>query len=258
MNEEAAKKLREPFPEAVIGKLPRVTCRACSDRNTNCQDHRKQKCGECGNFISTAHMHLDYVGHAAVTDRLLQVDPEWFWEPVATDPTTGAPVMSDYGLWIKLTVCGTTRYGWGDGKNIKEMISDAIRNAAMRFGVALDLWAKEDLNAMHDAPVGAVVAEAGPIGTPTRDVTDARPGKGESTPPVATLDPVAESGSPGEDAVQPAAAKPLPAEYATLTAEDIDKMPGSKLSKLLLALNATDASGTLDALRARAKRELGL
>jgi hypothetical protein len=42
-------------------------------------------------------------------------------------------------------VCGVTRIGVGDGKNAKERIGDAIRNAAMRFGVALDLWAKENL-----------------------------------------------------------------------------------------------------------------
>ena len=28
----------------------------------------------------------------------------------------------------------------------KQLISDALRNAAMRFGVALDLWSKEDLH----------------------------------------------------------------------------------------------------------------
>jgi hypothetical protein len=51
----------------------------------------------------------------------------------------------DGNLWIRLTVCGVTRLGVGDGKNMKERIGDAIRNAAMRFGVALDLWAKENL-----------------------------------------------------------------------------------------------------------------
>jgi hypothetical protein len=48
-------------------------------------------------------------------------------------------------LWIKLTINGVTRIGVGDGKSAKECIGDAIRNAAMRFGVALDLWAKENL-----------------------------------------------------------------------------------------------------------------
>lgn len=231
MTPEEAAKLREAFPPEVIGKLPRVTCRACSDRNTNCQEHRKTKCGECGNYISTAHIHLDYVGHAAATDRLLQVDPEWTWEPVATDPTTGAPVISDYGLWIKLTVCGVTRYGWGDGKNIKEMISDAIRNAAMRFGVALDLWAKEDLQAMHDESERGDVGRApGPAAQ-----ADAAP-----SPQAASADP-----------------KEIPAEYADLTDEDVDAMPPPAVGKALLALGE-QAAGTVPSMRAQLKRRLGV
>lgn len=57
------------------------------------------------------------------------------------------------GLWIKLTVCGVTRLGYGDaqgksgGDAMKECIGDALRNAAMRFGAALDLWHKGDLHA---------------------------------------------------------------------------------------------------------------
>jgi len=114
MTPENAAALRKPFPKSAIGKLPK------------------------------GGAQLDYVGHAATTDRLLEVDPEWTWEPVAFDEN-GLPAMQGRNLWIKLTVCGVTRYGVGDGTSIKECIGDAIRNAAMRFGVALDLWAKEDL-----------------------------------------------------------------------------------------------------------------
>jgi hypothetical protein len=51
-------------------------------------------------------------------------------------------------MWIKLTVCGVTRLGYGDaqgktgGDAMKERIGDALRNAAMRFGAALELWHK--------------------------------------------------------------------------------------------------------------------
>lgn len=51
-------------------------------------------------------------------------------------------------MWIKLTVLGMTRLGYGDadGKTgpsaMKERIGDALRNAGMRFGMALDLWHK--------------------------------------------------------------------------------------------------------------------
>lgn len=60
------------------------------------------------------------------------------------------------GMWIRLTVCGVSRLGYGsaDGKQggdaIKEIIGDALRNAAMRFGAALDLWHKGDLHADPD------------------------------------------------------------------------------------------------------------
>ena len=118
VNTEEARKLREPFPPEQVGKLPK------------------------------AGMQLDFVGHAAVTDRLLQVDPAWTWQPMAVDDQ-GAPVMlrsgDTLGMWITLTVSGVSRPGFGGGKNPKEVISDAIRNAAMRFGVALDLWSKQPL-----------------------------------------------------------------------------------------------------------------
>ncbi len=143
LTEEAAKALRAPFEPSVVGKLPRVTQK----------DGQKSKCRECGGYLPP-HIHLDYVGHAAVTDRLLTVDPEWSWEPVAFD-VLGAPLIVSNGgtatMWIRLTVCGVTRLGVGIAAGVeleKQLISDAIRNAAMRFGVALDLWSKQDL---HDA-----------------------------------------------------------------------------------------------------------
>lgn len=150
MTPEMAAKLREPFPPQLVGKLPRVTCRNCREAAQKvCAEHKKQRCAECGNWMTTAHMHLDYVGHAAATDRLLQVDPAWTWRPMAQTPE-GFPVFDNQGgLWIWLTIGGVTRPGYGEPGNTgsKEAIGDAIRNAAMRFGVALDLWAKEDLHA---------------------------------------------------------------------------------------------------------------
>lgn len=94
-------------------------------------------------------VQLDYVGHAALTHRLLEVDPLWTWEPMALT-AEGLPRFDETGgLWIRLTVCGMTRLGYGHaqkkqgpGDREKEVIGDAIRNAAMRFGAALDLWHK--------------------------------------------------------------------------------------------------------------------
>ncbi len=130
--------LRKPFDPKSISKLPK------------------------GNVT------LDYVGHAAVTDRLNSVDPTWTWEPMAKDDY-GNPLLIQTtdnfnkplkGLWIRLTIGGVTRPGFGDGKTEKEAIGDALRNAAMRFGVALELWSKDELEsnlapgkAIDDLPI---------------------------------------------------------------------------------------------------------
>lgn len=104
-------------------------------------------------YLPKGGVKLAYVGHAALTDRLLDVDPNWQWEPLAMS-SDGLPVMDNMGgMWIRLTVCGVTRLGYGHagiktgGDAIKEVIGDALRNAAMRFGAALDLWHKGDLHA---------------------------------------------------------------------------------------------------------------
>ncbi len=167
MNDDTAAALRAPFPAEQIGKLPRTTCRACGKSdNKVCEKHTKVECRVCGNWMTTAHMHLDYVGHAEATDRLLQVDPEWSWEPVAFDDA-GAPLITRRGndavLWIRLTVAGTTRLGVGivEGNKFeleKQLISDALRNGAMRFGVALDLWAKSELHPEPELPPAEPVA----------------------------------------------------------------------------------------------------
>jgi len=149
---EDAKALRDPFPANQVGALPKTTCRDCSKAPTRvCPKHTKRECPTCHNFMTSAHIDLDYVGHAMVTDRLLQVDPGWTWEPIAVDES-GAPLVGvrdgEASMWIRLTVCGVTRLGVGSvAANAfdreKQLISDALRNAAMRFGVALDLWSKE-------------------------------------------------------------------------------------------------------------------
>jgi hypothetical protein len=120
---KALAKLREPFPPAQIGKLPK------------------------------GGLFLDFIGHGYITARLLDVDPLWSWRPMAVD-ASGLPQFDEYGgLWIELTVCGTTRLGYGDaggkkGPNaVKEAVGDALRNSAMRFGAGLDLWCKGDPDA---------------------------------------------------------------------------------------------------------------
>ena len=105
---------------------------------------------------------LDYLGHAEVTERLNQVDPAWTYEPysIAED---GCPLIRTSAdgrtaeLWINLVIGGVSRPGVGtcsteaySGEVAKELVSDALRNAAMRFGVGLDLWKRH----VSAAPAG--------------------------------------------------------------------------------------------------------
>ena len=99
-------------------------------------------------------VQLSYLGHADTTRALIEADPCWTWEPMGRD-ANGQPVMErdeggrPVGLWVWITVCGVTRPAYGScdaGKRdaVKELIGDAIRNGAMRFGVAGGLWSKAD------------------------------------------------------------------------------------------------------------------
>lgn len=158
--------LRKPFPSEQIGKLPRGNTR------------------------------LDYVGHADVTARLLDVDPEWNWVPL-TMGEDGLPRFdldkngNPVGLWIKLTVHGVTRLGYGSCPSdqrdaVKVLIGDALRNAAMRFGVALDLWAKGDrADPTQENPSGSAgQANRGRIPSgPSRPLATARPASSPGVKP---------------------------------------------------------------------------
>ena len=127
---------------------------------------------------------LSYVSHARTTDRINTVCPgDWSWDFVAKDER-GYPIL-DYdeasgtpiGLWIYLTVNGSTIPAYGScvpkkNEAIKELIGDAIRNGAMRFGVAVDLW-------MKDLPEG---------GKASRSPAKPKPAP-RRPPPVDTADP---------------------------------------------------------------------
>ena len=149
--------LREPFPPHQISKLPKPT----AAQTKAVKDNFKEgiRCQICGSWHHPKVVHLDYVGHAALTDRLLDCDPNWNWEPVSLDENGAPRLDNNGGMWIRLTVCGQTRLGYGHadakkgGDAIKEVIGDALRNAAMRFGAALDLWHKGDLHKI-DGPTG--------------------------------------------------------------------------------------------------------
>jgi len=119
-------------------------------------------------------IQLDFVGHADVTKMLIEIDSEWTWEPTAFD-VNGLPAyrvengMAHMAGW--LTVQGVRRLGIGSVAHnkpdlLKELVSDFIRNSAMRFGICLSLWTKQEWD--NHAPVMATPApkavKAEPVG----------------------------------------------------------------------------------------------
>lgn len=125
----ALAKMREPFPPETIARVDKGAFQA------------------------------DYIGHAEITERLLDADPSWSWEPFALGdgglPRIETDPKGNRALWIRLTVGGVTRIGIGTtaagaAEPLKELIGDALRNAAMRFGAGLDLWKR----APREAPPG--------------------------------------------------------------------------------------------------------
>ena len=124
-------------------------------------------------------MQLDFVGHADVTKMLIEIDPEWTWEPTAFD-ANGLPAyrvengMAHMAGW--LTILGVRRLGVGSVMHnkpdlLKELISDFIRNAAMRFGVCLALWTKQEWEDVSHTP-SAPVAKPAPVKTVAAQPSD--------------------------------------------------------------------------------------
>lgn len=105
-------------------------------------------------------IQLDFVGHADITRILIEIDPHWRLVPIAWE--NGRPavnIVNDMAtMWFEMTLLGQARLAIGTAKANspdldKVLYGDALRNGAMRFGIGLSLWTKqewEDLN--HHAP----------------------------------------------------------------------------------------------------------
>jgi hypothetical protein len=96
-------------------------------------------------------INLAYVSHADITKILIEIDPNWNWQPAAWD--NGRPAIhvenGTATMWATLTLLGKSLLGVGsvraDKQDLdKELIGDFLRNASMRFGIALSLWSKQD------------------------------------------------------------------------------------------------------------------
>ena len=105
-------------------------------------------------------MQLDFVGHADITRILIEIDPMWSWEPCGW--VNGRPhVHVENGMatmWARLTVHGKPMLGVGSvradkAELDKELVGDFLRNAAMRFGISLALWTKQEWEDLGSKPV---------------------------------------------------------------------------------------------------------
>lgn len=226
-------RLLEAFPKSAIGHKPQ----------------RNNKTGQTFN--------IEFVGHAAVTKRLLEVDPYWTWRPLVTDDYGRPQFETDQqghkvGFWIELTVGGVSRFGYGSvaGNAFeaeKQLIGDALRNAAMRFGVAVDLW--------HRGELASTLSES-ETSAPERAPMVHKDDRGQATAPApagsAPPRPPAPSGPPAQPSLNDAVADSVAAvgkladsdmlALDTLDAIDqiaksqpIEKMPTKLVVKLVLA-----------------------
>jgi len=102
--------------------------------------------------LPRGNIKLDYVGHAEITRILTEVDPLWEWKPLKIDDDGLPSYRVENGMAHMagaMTLLGHTRLAIGSAPHnkqdlLKELVSDFIRNGAMRFGIALSLWSKEE------------------------------------------------------------------------------------------------------------------
>lgn len=111
---------------------------------------------------------MEFYNHAYVTADLIRHDPEWSFQ-VGSLVERG----SSWELQGSMTVHGVTRACVGyalksKDEPLKEAISDLIKNGAMRFGIALDLWAKGDID------TGEKTVDTKPVPQPARRQPEAK------------------------------------------------------------------------------------
>jgi hypothetical protein len=201
--DSALKLMRKPFEPHQISKMCKSTKK----------DNQPGRCRDCGGFHKLPSVQLSYVGHAAITDRLLEADPQWSWEPLSF-AADGTPFLdANGGMWIKLTVAGVTRLGYGDaqgktgGDAMKERIGDALRNAAMRFGAALDLWHKGDLHGPEEEESEKFEKQAGGSFTKVMPEKTSALNNGQAAAQPSKPDPTPVSVQKPKPAAKPAAKK---------------------------------------------------
>ncbi|MFL5812556.1 MAG: Rad52/Rad22 family DNA repair protein [Bdellovibrionia bacterium] len=112
LNQEDLKILKAPFPKESLGVKVQSTSK---DR--------------------TRALLVLYLQHTDVQDRLEMVDPAWTTE-VINEERVGDTVY----VRIRMTVKGVSRENVGEGNDPKAAYSDALKRAAMLFGIGRYLY----------------------------------------------------------------------------------------------------------------------
>lgn len=137
--------LRRPFPPEAQGKLTKSK----TDYSPNARP-----CNICGakHQNPDGGVHVDYIGHAFLRERLNEVD---YRLKVDRTPQGDPMVVQEPGddahlVWLpfRLTVMGVTREEVGACSTAKDewpkvLWSDVITRGAMAHGIGLWLWQKE-------------------------------------------------------------------------------------------------------------------
>lgn len=232
-------------PAASLSKLPKSTSK----------NNEKGRCSECGGFHGLPAVHLDYMGHADVTLALIDLDPLWDIEPAAIDPMTGGPIIVHEGnrlvSWWRLTILGKTRLcvgtcELGKPEPEKELIGDALRNGAMRFGIGTTLWSKAgggEADPFADGDTGGYERRQAPAprGRRSEGRSGARSGTHEhgnvSDPPyvvalaqridkgVAYVLTIARSVAKGHEMPEPRSTAAITPELCALVADKLNVLP---------------------------------
>ena len=127
-------------------------------------------------------VQLDFVGHADITRILIEIDPHWRLVPIAWD--NGRPavnIVNDMAtMWFELTLLGTSRLAIGTAKANafdldKQLYGDALRNGAMRFGISLNLWTKNEWEDLDHNPTPVKARPTAPASAPEQAPKQAKP-----------------------------------------------------------------------------------
>lgn len=191
VDESAAKKLtslQHDVPRDKIVYLPRKFCKDCVSLYKACPKHTiLKRCANCKQTnVTSGHLDTPGISHLYIQAEFEAVDPGWTAIPVKFDEN-GLPATARTGNYVNtamwVTVCGVTRLGVGvveaplEGARAgrdpfstlyKELVSDALKNAGLRFGIGANLrglkpeFAREDNGSSNRAPQAAQRPAAAP------------------------------------------------------------------------------------------------